>query len=99
MKVWITKYALSGGVLTFNTDEYKDGEGLSVMLDGALWKTYIGRDHVHATEAAALTCVAAMVEAKRRSLAKQMTALAKVADAVEAGRLPMAKPKKGSVQS
>lgn len=84
MKVWITKYALSGGVLTFNTDE---------------WKTYIGRDHVHATEAAALTCVAAMVEAKRRSLAKQMTALAKVADAVEAGRLPMAKPKKGSVQS
>mgnify|MGYP000246400017 CR=1 FL=1 len=72
-KVWITKYALTGGVLTAENAECNAQYGGSMITfrqQGVFSTVHIHKPHWHETEAEACAQVAKMIAAAKKSLAK-----------------------------
>jgi hypothetical protein len=75
-KVWITKYALTDGIMTADVVVSSEHVGVSVYL--LRGRCYIGKSNWHRSEAAARIHVDKMIEAKRKSLMKQLANLDKL---------------------
>lgn len=87
MKVWITKYALTTGVLI--CDGELDDAGLSVSVAGFLDR-FVKPDW-HETEADAIAQVERMADAKSKSLQAQLNKVSRIRQQCGVGKLPMVK--------
>jgi len=90
MKYWITKYALTSGVLV--VENFTQDQRTRSMISG-------GRYHYHTpdwheTEDAALTRVVTMVELRKRAIERESDKLDSIQRELSAGTLPMQKPRK-----
>lgn len=80
MKVWITKYALSSGVVEAElvSQDAHDGYVAVKWTRGMNGRATFHRGEWHRTESDARTRIVEMIAAKRKSLAKQATKLEKL---------------------
>ena len=79
MKVWITKYALTAGILVKTIDrDARPGALIAVGTGGAL-KSYFRRNEWHASEKDALAWAEVMRARKIESLRRQIEKLEKMA--------------------
>lgn len=79
MKIWITKYALTVGILVRESKQDPDGSSV-VVLDQLApngWVMFFGKDW-HTSESAAIECASQMREDKIASLKKQIQKLDKL---------------------
>lgn len=95
MKVWVTKYALTTGVVVTTGEVCStrtDGSMLSVKWPGSLGNRLtlfgLGVDW-HKTEESAKARVLAMIEAKRKSIQRSLAKLDELAFDVETGKMKM----------
>lgn len=81
MKVWVTKYALSRGILERDVEgcDWGDGTVVKAKCNAGKSATYFRKPHWHKTRAAALAQAKRMFADRRRLLQEQLQAL----DAVE----------------
>lgn len=84
-KVWITKWALTRGILVAENVECSDTGGSILVTQGRSSVRFVGRDW-HQSEARAVLRVMEMVTEKRKATAKQLEQLALLETSYDAGR-------------
>lgn len=78
MKVWITRYALSKGVIEVDAERTTHCEGGIRYTENGVMRTQWGKNW-HTSKAAATDRVRDMIRNKRKSLAKQVAKLDELA--------------------
>ena len=100
--VWITKYAMTQGILTAVNAEVvgdlfadRNDPGKYITVNGPGLDLFVGKPDWHTSEAAALARVTEMIASARKSLAKKQAKLDKMAKQLVPGGFPTKALKQG----
>lgn len=78
-KIWITRYALTKGVMTASAEINK---AMATVYDGHRLKLFLHGNDWHRTQDGAVAHVNKMIEAKRRSIVNQIEKLDRLEESI-----------------